>query len=140
LNKQDLNKLIKKHKTAYRAARALKITPQAFYDRMECRGMKRAGYPLLPCEPRPICAKKAWMRGLIRRKTVKQIAREMKRSESAIRSRMHSYGITIRLPLATRVKVLAKLLEKYKTGYAVAKVLKVSPQAVYERMTNHGLK
>ena len=140
MKKQDLNKLIKKHGSAYRAARALKITPQAFYERMENAGMKPAGYPLLPGEPRPICAKKAWMRGMVRRKTVRQIARETKRSESAIRSRLQSYGILLRLPLATRVKVLAELLEKHKTGYAVAKVLKVSPQTVYERLAKHGLR
>jgi hypothetical protein len=140
MKKQDINKLIKKHGSAYRAARALKITPQAFYERMERAGIKPSGYPLLPGEPRPICAKKAWMRGLVRRKSVRQIARETKRSESAIRSRMQSYGILLRLPLATRVKVLAELLEKHGTGYAVAKVLKISPQAVYEKINRHHLK
>jgi hypothetical protein len=102
--------------------------------------MKPAGYSLLPGEPKPICAKKAWMRGMVRRKSVRQIARETKRSQSAIRSRLHSYGILLRLPLETRVKILAKLLKKYKTGYAVAKVLHVSPQAVYERIANYHLK
>jgi predicted transcriptional regulator len=139
LNKIQIKALIRKHGSAYKAAKALGITPQAFYERMKRLRIPRTGYPLRPGEPRQKCAKVAWLRGLVGKKSVGEVARELGCSQSAVRARMSCYRILLRPPVEARVKSLKKLLEKYKTGYAVAKVLQVTPQAVYDRISRHGL-
>jgi transcriptional regulator of aromatic amino acid metabolism len=79
------------------------------------------------------------MRKLIKRSSIKKIAENLNVSESLIRERLKKYGISLQPPKAERVKDLKKLLKKYKTGYRVAKVLKVTPSTVYEKVHAYGL-
>jgi Zn-dependent peptidase ImmA (M78 family) len=145
--RKEIQTLIKEEGSAYKAARKLEITPQAFYERMQRAGVKPAGYKLFPGEPAEKKAKLGWLKDLLQKQTVKQLAKRFRVSESAIRGRMQSYGIRMQPDKEERIKKFKELLKKHKellkkhkTGYALSKVLKVTPQSVYERMKTYGLK
>jgi transcriptional regulator of acetoin/glycerol metabolism len=122
-----------------KTAKVLNITSSALYERMHRVGLKPAGYRLLPGEPVNFREKADWLRDLLKTKTVKEIAKDFGITPSAVRSRMMSYGIKLTLDKDVRVAMFKTLLKKYKTGTAVAKVLNVSTQTVYERIKLYGL-
>lgn len=142
---KKLSALIKKHGSAFAAAKSLDITPQAFYERMEHVGLVPHGYDLLPGEPKDPVKKVRWLKGLITNHSVKDIAKRYHRSVSAIHDRMQRYGLRARRRFndgpdaETRKAWLERLLKKHHTGYRVAKRLGVSASAVYERMERYGL-
>jgi predicted transcriptional regulator len=140
---QQIEGLIKVYGSAYQAARALHITPQAFYEQMHRRGIKPEGYQPLNGEPDGRMKKKNWLREIITRHqgNLCAVARELGISRSAVVSRMETYRIKNTNPnLDKRKREFTKIFKSQngKVG-AIAKVLGVTPSAVYERVRRYEL-
>jgi hypothetical protein len=153
ISKQDLwyhNELIKECGSAKKAAEALEISPQAFYDRLKLRGIPAVGNKRkFYHEPQSVVEKTDWMAKLLDGKTVGEVADKLHCHPNTVRVRMHQCGIyrTNRgvepVGLQTReqrIEWLRELLQKHGNAYRVAKALGVKPQAIYERMERYGLK
>lgn len=146
--KQKLQKLIEKHGSAYAASIAEGITPQAFYERMDRVGLKAHGYRRLFGEPKGKVAKRKWLRTLLKEcGSVAALSRRLGRSYTATRERLQRLGIDTPShlhrgepeDLRGKKRWMKALLKKHGNACKVAKVLKVSPQAVYERVDRYGL-
>lgn len=141
--KKILERLIERNGSPYAAANHLDISPQAFYDRMKRAGMKPEGYKPFPGEPETMRAKKKWLTDLLSKhdNNVCAVARELERSPTAIRSRMKAYKVNLGLPTLTqRKRSFKKLFSECSADVnKMANKLKISKQAVYERINRYGL-
>lgn len=141
--RKRLERLIEKHGSAFAAARYLDISPSAFYERMQRADMIPKGYELLPGEPDSMRAKKRWLIALLSKhdNNVCAVARELKRSPTAIRDRMKAYKINLKLPnFSQRKKAFKKVFSKCgENAEKMAKELQITKQAVYERINRYGL-
>lgn len=140
---EQIEGLIKVYGSAYKAAKALRITPQSFYEQMRNRGIKPTGYKLIEGEPKGRMKKKVWMQDLITKHqgNLCAVARELGISRSAVVSRMETYKVKNPNPdRKTREREFTRVfISKSGQVSAVAKVLGVTTSAVYERMRRYGL-
>ena len=89
----EIKALIAQHGSANRVAKALGVSAQAFYEKMDNAGLSRPAPALLPGEPRDITKKPAWLQSRLAHSSVVEIAERYHRSPSAIHDRMRRYGL-----------------------------------------------
>jgi predicted transcriptional regulator len=140
---EQLQGLISIYGSAYAAAKALRITPQAFYDQMHSKGMKPKGYALLEGEPKGKMKKRIWLQDLIikHHNNLSAVAKELGISRTAVVSRMGSYRIKSKYPtkLERQCEFTKVFMNKKGKVKDIARVLKVTPAAVYERVHRYML-
>jgi hypothetical protein len=145
-----IKKLIKTHGSAYKAALALEVTPQAFYERMERLGLSRTKRTIVG-EPKGWKNQRSWMTGLLNeKKSIAGIAQELGCCREAVQARLRRFGLRSTanrgvepkglLTPKARKAWLQGLLKKYGNANKVAKALNVTPAAVYQRCNNYGIK
>jgi len=150
MKKEELKKLISEHGSAYRAAKAMVISPQSFYEQMKRQGLTPQGYKRMKGEPEDMALRKRFYRKELKEAgSVAELANRWGRSPSAVRQKLQTHGVVLPkrklLPgepesAGKKVAWMGRLLKKHGNGYRVAQVLGISSQAVYERMERYGLK
>lgn len=141
---KHLTDLINHHGSPYKASKAIKISPSAFYERMYRVGLDPKGYDLLKGEPSGgKQAKKIWLLGLLKEYdyNVNAVAHSLDRSPSAIHCRIESYGITTEVRDAVRSKKeFTEVFHSFEGDVKlIADKFKVSTQTVYARIKKYDL-
>jgi len=149
LRTRAIKKLIKTHGSAYKAALALEVTPQSFYERMERLGLPRNKLVIVG-EPKHKGSKRKWLRELFQKeKTVGNIAKRLGVCPETVKRRATIVGLKPRAnrgcepsyirTLTDRKIWLQDLLKKYGNPNKVALALNVTPAAIYQRCNNYGI-
>ena len=101
IRKSFIESTIQKEGSAYKAAKAFKISPQALYEQMQRLDIPRKSY-LLSGEPKDLASKKVWLEEMLSKYPVKTIAKQLCSSPTAIRRRMLDCGIKSKAVVAIR--------------------------------------
>lgn len=144
---KEITTLIKTHGNPKKAAEALNISSQAFYERMEHLGIPRSYEKKLPGEPETIADRKKWLQTLLEFYSVPEVAVLLRTGATTIRTRMKKFKLKPKpRPNKTPVNItsahgkcdwMVGLLKEHGTPYGVAKHLHISPQAIYERIERY---
>jgi len=128
------------------AARALKVSPSSFYERMDRVGL---AHPMRYVKEPQDNPAEFWQKLLTKTGSIKRVAKKVGCSVWTVEDRIKRYGLQARgnrgvepQTLKTRVQRvewLRGLLSKHGNGFKVAKALGCSASAVYERMKRYGL-
>lgn len=151
--KSQLEKVIGALGNPYQASKVLKVSPAAIYERCRRYGivLKPHQVPLLPGEPANRNLKKIWLKKQLATYTVAELARKCDRSYGAIVDRIRRYHIIYKAPRphakhgepfspAGRKRWLKHMLKEHNQSITeVAKILNVTPSALYQRCTRYGI-
>lgn len=150
---KKLQALLKKHGNAHRASIALGITPPAFYERLKNAGME------VIRDRRSRAKKASEMRRLLKQAkgSFSTLSRMLQAKElqaqftgvtvTALRARAVTYGVDVTSrqskvegsTIKERKAWLKKMLQECGNANQVAKKLRKTPQAIYERCHRYGL-
>ena len=147
--RKELKAIIKEHGSPYKAAQALNITPQAFYERMDRVDMPRTKRTIKG-EPTTWKEHRTWITNLLKKKhSITAISKHLGCSKDSVQARLKKFGLRSTaargvepknlLSLEQRKKWLEGLMKKYGNACKVAKALNITPAAIYERLNRYGI-
>ena len=93
IKRKELTGIINVYSSPYKAAKKFRISPSAFYERMDRVGLQREVNHLLEGEPKNKKEKRKWLRGLLKEHTVAELAKRLGRSKTAIRDRLKKVNV-----------------------------------------------